>query len=242
MGLAETTIFYLLVGAGVATAVFLSSRGGAFRAVTAVVFWPLYLPVLLTPRAGEEPPPAENARPERDELSTAIEQVESELDSAFSSLDGWAEGVLAREAERIRELRTLWIAQAHRIREMDRLLAAQTESTSVASEQEPAATRSPCDPNDRRLQSEQARRANLNRLRQVRQQAHGDLLGTLAWVRELVSMIHLAKFTGAPASRAEELVAQIAATVEGVSAVTWQETFPPDSQGAQRVNPAVAAH
>jgi hypothetical protein len=48
-------------------------------------------------------------------------------------------------------------------------------------------------------------------------------MGTLAWVRELVSMIHLAKFTGAPASRAEELVAQIAAAVEGLSEVTWQE-------------------
>ena len=48
-------------------------------------------------------------------------------------------------------------------------------------------------------------------------------MGSLAWVRELVSMIHLAKFTGAPASRAEELVAQIAAAVEGLSALTWQE-------------------
>jgi hypothetical protein len=47
-----------------------------------------------------------------------------------------------------------------------------------------------------------------------------ELMGTLAWVRELVTMIHLAKFTGAPASRAEELVAQIAATVEGLSEVT----------------------
>ncbi len=51
-------------------------------------------------------------------------------------------------------------------------------------------------------------------------------MGTLAWVRELVSMVHLAKFTGAPASRAEELVAQIAAAIEGISAVTWQERGP----------------
>jgi hypothetical protein len=51
-------------------------------------------------------------------------------------------------------------------------------------------------------------------------------MGTLAWVRELVSMIHLAKFTGAPAARAEELVAQIAAAVEGISAVTWQDPRP----------------
>ncbi len=50
------------------------------------------------------------------------------------------------------------------------------------------------------------------------------LMATSAWIRELVSMIHLAKFTGAPASRAEELVAQIAAAVEGVSAIAWQET------------------
>ena len=57
-----------------------------------------------------------------------------------------------------------------------------------------------------------------------------DLLGTLAWVRELVSMIHLAKFTGAPASRAEELVAQIAAAVEGLSALTWQEETAPRPQ------------
>ncbi len=55
-------------------------------------------------------------------------------------------------------------------------------------------------------------------------------MGTLAWVRELVSMIHLAKFTGAPASRAEELVAQIAAAIEGISAVTWQDAGP-DSAG-----------
>ena len=74
--------------------------------------------------------------------------------------------------------------------------------------------------------SEETRRANLARLREVRNQAFLDLMGTLAWVRELVSMIHLAKFTGAPASRAEELVAQIAAAIEGISAVTWQERGP----------------
>ena len=56
-------------------------------------------------------------------------------------------------------------------------------------------------------------------------------MGTLAWVRELVSMIHLAKFTGAPASRAEELVAQIAAAIEGISAVTWQEREPESNAG-----------
>ena len=47
-----------------------------------------------------------------------------------------------------------------------------------------------------------------------------DLLATLAWVRELVTMIHLAKFSGSPASRAEELVSQIATAVEGLREVS----------------------
>jgi hypothetical protein len=73
------------------------------------------------------------------------------------------------------------------------------------------------------LSSQQVIRQNRERLRQVRARALQDLLETLAWVRELVSMIHLAKFTGAPAARAEELVAQIAAAVEGLSDLTWQQ-------------------
>jgi hypothetical protein len=52
-------------------------------------------------------------------------------------------------------------------------------------------------------------------------------------VRELVSMIHLAKFTGAPASRAEELVAQIAAAVEGLADVTWREEGAVSAQGSR---------
>ena len=58
MGFAETMIFYHLIGAGVATAVFLSDSGRSrwsrrFRVATAVIFWPLYLPILLSqPRVG----------------------------------------------------------------------------------------------------------------------------------------------------------------------------------------------
>jgi hypothetical protein len=76
---------------------------------------------------------------------------------------------------------------------------------------------------ERLRHSQHARQQNLERLRQVRNRAYEDLMGTLAWVRELVSMIHLAKFTGAPASRAEELVAQIAASVEGLTELSWQD-------------------
>ena len=53
MSFAATMIFYHLIGLGVATAVFLSdSRQGrllpVFRLATAVVFWPLYVPIVLS--------------------------------------------------------------------------------------------------------------------------------------------------------------------------------------------------
>jgi hypothetical protein len=182
-----------------------------------------------------------------DDMSSAISQVDAELEAALNSLDGWAEDVLAREKDRIRELRAAWIAQADRIREMDHLLAvlaptlapaptltllAQGEtrvgvgvSARIAEEPEPLMKRSSQDSpaKNRLVQSQEACQHNTNRLRLVRQRAYDDLMGSLAWVRELVSMIHLAKFTGAPASRAEELVAQIAAAVEGLADVTWRE-------------------
>jgi hypothetical protein len=61
-------------------------------------------------------------------------------------------------------------------------------------------------------------------LRELRDQLHRDLMNTLAWVRELATRIHLARYTGAPASRAEELVMQIATSVEGLSEVAgWRE-------------------
>ncbi|HEV3116645.1 MAG TPA: hypothetical protein VGY58_06305, partial [Gemmataceae bacterium] len=149
-------------------------------------------------------------------------QVDAELEAALNSLDGWAEDVLAREKNRIHELRTAWTAQSERIREMDRLLASPEYREALP--RGPAAGIAVSHAAAERLErSQQVRRQNIERLRKVRQRAYEDLMGTLAWVRELVSMIHLAKFTGAPASRAEELVAQIAAAVEGLSELTWQD-------------------
>ncbi len=147
-------------------------------------------------------------------MAAGIAQVDGELHAALGSLGGWAEGVLAREKDRLSELRSAWTAQAERIREMDRLLSLPEYTARLS-----------CDGVNQRLQEcEQTRQRHLDRIHRLRERAYDDLMGTLAWVRELVSMIHLAKFTGAPASRAEELVAQIAAAVEGLSeVVTWEE-------------------
>jgi hypothetical protein len=228
MGFAETIMFYLLIGVGVAAAVYLSDARQSrlsplFRVVTALLFWPLYLPILLAePRPGQSHQIAASPT-DADDMTQAIARVEAELEMALASLDGWVEDVLARETDRLGELSTAWRAQAVRIREMDRLLA-----RAEPADHEPIPTIAGRETSDRCRQSEQTRRANIARLRQVRDRAYQDLMSNLAWVRELVSMIHLAKFTGAPASKAEELVAQIAAAIEGISAVTWQDA-PPDS-------------
>jgi hypothetical protein len=232
MGLSPTFLIYLLIGSGVAVAVYLSDRARTplarcFSVVTAVPFWPLYVPILLAqPSQAVAPSIASPAQAPHDEMAAAISQVDAELEGALGSLDGWAEDVLAREKGRIHELRRAWTAQSERIREMDRLLALpESGEMSTNGKAEVAVLASPLSSvtNDRVRRSQQVRRQNIDRLRQVRQRAYEDLMGTLAWVRELVSMIHLAKFTGAPASRAEELVAQIAAAVEGLSELTWQD-------------------
>lgn len=221
MLLLETAIFYMLLGLVVAVAYYLR-RGATVELMAVPLFWPFYLPLLLAASEGcgealsGKPLGASEAAGERDALATAIAQVEGELDAALEGLDGWAGDVLSCEARRLVELRSAWRLQAERIRQLDRLLA------------EPAAQEDPlaaavADVGKAR-HSEEVRRENIRQLAALRKQLHGDLIGTLAWVRELVTMIHLAKFSGAPAARAEELVAQIAAAVQGLSEVSaWRE-------------------
>jgi hypothetical protein len=218
----QTLLLYLVAGLGVAGAVYISPLGSQplerlLLVSMALLFWPIFLPLLLSGKHKPSEMPSPTGCVTKDELASAITQVDAELEAALGSLDGWAEDVLAREKGRIQELRHAWTAQADRIREMDRLLALPENV------EEHQTIDQGMNGSDRLRQSQEARRQNITRLRKVRQQAHDDLLGTLAWVRELVSMIHLAKFTGEPAARAEELVGQIAATVEGLSAVTWRE-------------------
>ena len=232
MGFTETLIFYLLIGLGVSAAVWLASSkplsfGSLFPLFSAVLFWPLYVPILLSSHGADGDLQSEKPddRPQ-DAIALSIAQAESELDAALASLNGWAGEAFSRQHGRIAELKVAWTAQALRIRDLDRLLdASHTEFCNLPAEVQ------------RVRDSEQARQHNLEQLREIRRQAHDDLTATLAWVRELVTMIHLAKFTGAPASRAEELVAQIAASVEGLSEVTsWRDREPPSSPALTVLN------
>ena len=202
-------VFYLTLGTAVALGEYAQGRGAtalrrAGRAGAALWFWPLFLPFLLAPREPGLPAPEAGTH---DDLTRAVAQVEREIASALQCLRGWADEVLVRERPRLAELRAVWHEQAHHIRAMEHWLA--------QAEPGAATDAGPADP--QRHRSEAARADNLRRMRELHQRARGELFGTLAWVRELLSMIHLARFSGAPASRAAELVAQIAAAVDALA-------------------------
>src|SRR5207253_1039445 len=117
--LTSSLVLYLLLGVGVAAAVYLSAPSNRWlSALVAVPFWPMYVPILLASRGTL----AQRALQQPDDMLNAIAQVDAELEAALASLDGWAEDVLAREKDRIHELRVAWSTQAERIREMDYLL------------------------------------------------------------------------------------------------------------------------
>lgn len=218
MNLPITAIFYGLVGAGVAVALCLSDSTGPrherwFRVLTAFLFWPLYLPLLLRPTSLSLPTTQPSAEPS-DELAVQIAQVESELGLALQSLNTGTDAPLKPEHDVIGQLQSAWRMQAERIRELDRLLAqpAFMEPIPAGSETERAA------------QSEQSRQQNLALLRAIRHQMHQNLLGTLAGVRELVTRIHLAKYTGSPTT--SELIAQFTAAISRLSEVSEVSALP----------------
>ena len=162
-------------------------------------------------------------------MSQFINQVERELDRAMQSLHGWAEDLFSSEQPRILELKYTLRSQADCIRELNELLTTnsqgdasisfQDSETPTGSDMFETTNIQELDPQQHRWASpEKTRLENIDQLRQVRDQLDEDLMTTLAWVRELVTMIHLAKYTGAPASRAAEILRQIAAATEGLSA------------------------
>lgn len=242
MSFTVSIAFYLVIGVAVAVAHTLGERSSWFGALAAWLFWPLYLPLILSrPAVPGSPPASSAAAPPDDELTIAIEQVERELDAALAGLDGWAEHVLVQKAERLRELRGALAAQVSRIRDMEALLA--REASAIQDDPVPAFGPHAAG-NDRWQKSRLARQENMARIERLCRQAHADLLATLAWIRELVSMIHLARFTGAPAARAEELVAQIAVAVEGISSLNepLHEPFNEPSLVSEALDDSLSPH
>lgn len=217
MSLGPTFVMYFLVGLAVAVAIYVveTNRRSVerfFLVTTAILFWPIYLPMLLAPKKPRQP--TDTTVP-RDELTEAIGQVQCELQGALRSLNGQAEAV-AEEIRLLPGLQECWIKQSERIREMDRLLAQPDFAPGTSAISDPIT--------DERLKKAlNLRKQNVERLRQLRKQTREDLLARLAWVRELISMIHLAKFSGAPATRIQELPRQVAKASDRIADITLKE-------------------
>ena len=102
MSFSTSLTFYLVFGACVAAAIYLragerADRERGFRNASAFCFWPLYMPLLLErPSRPKTNRPLTSSAPVPDSLAQAIQQVESELDAALGSLDGWAEEAARR--------------------------------------------------------------------------------------------------------------------------------------------------
>jgi hypothetical protein len=235
--LGSTVVIYLLIGIGVGVAVYLSdlARSPAqrgFQTAAGLVFWPLFLPLLLQRVQARSAAPVDGP-PWADELAKSIAQVESELNEALRSLHGWADEALHGHAGRLQALGRHWQAQAARIREMDRLLALPEYTVpNDAIQAERPAVRDGAATLDGLGCWADAMCQIVERLRQVRQGAHEELMDSLARVRQVAAMLHLARFTGAPPARAAELLADIEAAVErSQTATVPDETIPAAANG-----------
>ena len=157
MGFAATMIFYHVIGLGVATAVYLlDSRQGllsVFRLATAVVFWPLYLPIVLTGARQEPRPELAPSEHDGDAMSRAISQVQDELEDGTCESRRLGRARSAHEAGRFRELGAA--CAPHRPTEFAKWTVCLAERNRRTTSRCPI---SPGGASDRYLQSEQTRR------------------------------------------------------------------------------------
>jgi len=215
MDIFVTAIFYVVMGIVVAVAVLIATDRVAaserwFFAITALLYWPLYLPLLLSKRGqvlmSEK---STSVAKTDDEMTRLIEQVEAEVRAAMQSVVVDASIEHQTPEADISRLSRAWRTQAGRIRELDELLNRPDFKVPLLSAAERHA-------DERVAHCEAVRQENLNQLREVRQHLYQDLTTSLAWVRELVTMLQLARFTGAPAERVDELIDQIESAADGV--------------------------
>lgn len=128
MGITETSIIYTIIGAVVASAMWLAGpaehvmfRGARF--VLHTIFWPFFAPLLLG-RSLEASPAATSQGPTRRHgEDPRVHQAEQRLLQALASLDGVAEDLLGSQMDRVRDLTGSLAAMAGRMSEMDELLA-----------------------------------------------------------------------------------------------------------------------
>lgn len=220
MGVIETALFYLLIGAAVGSALLLrETRSPLFARVAiaalGVLCWPFFAALLLA-RAH----PAETAGPRGSALELRISQAERVLEQALERLDLATSELVAREVERVRHLVDPLRAMAHRLAEMDALLAA-PEFDREQAERRFAALESNARGDDPRLETLRARLRNIDRLEKMRAHTEAALDRALLELEELGAQVRLLKFAGRTDEEVLERLRAIAAGIEGLAEELW---------------------
>lgn len=182
MNFLETLVIYLIIGAGVGSALALRDRKRAPLWLTlGVLFWPIFLPLLFSPHREEVPP----FRTELDALRGEVARIEplpGELAALPAVLD--ASGRLREETD-----------------ELSRLLREQEEALRTDA---PALDRS-----ERTREVLEARRADVERLRAARDGQEERALRLTAQIREAITKAHLARIGGAAPEELRKLMSQM---------------------------------
>jgi hypothetical protein len=213
MGLWETAFVYLLIGlvVGAAFAVFaadLSVADRLIRSAAAVLFWPLFAPIVLARSA--EPP----AKAATGTVETRVRASAEQLLASLARVDGIAEGVLAPELARIRGLAGSLASMERRVRDMDALLATVEFNPHLAREAGASLRSRGVNPEDPRVRSIEARLRNIDRLRAMRDRTADDLERIVLKLEEMSSQMELLKFAGRCDAEAVRVIKDIADSVQ----------------------------
>ena len=165
MNMEGTLLLYVLIGLAVGVTLSVRDpRRAVFWLTLGVLFWPLFLPLLLSPRKAAPKPPRKDIDALRDEIA----RLDPPIPELAAAVDA---------ADRIRE----------GMDELTRLLEIQQAALAA---DEPALSRS-----DRTREVLEARKADLARLRAVRDEQEERHLRVTAQVREAITKAHLARFS-----------------------------------------------
>src|SRR5258708_38272004 len=107
MGIGETIIIYLIVGVGISIALVLragnrSQSARAYLATVGFIFWPIFLPTLIAAKRETLIESPREISEDSNVFLTRISKIEDQLSALLINKDGWAERVLANEADKIR--------------------------------------------------------------------------------------------------------------------------------------------
>jgi hypothetical protein len=213
MGIRETSLIYLLVGAVIGAALVLRSEDTspprrALLGAAGWVFWPFFAPLLL----GSKRIPAA-----RGAFDARIRGAESQLVAALSRIRGVAEDVVAPEVARVHGLAGSMTAMEQRVREMDALLATSEFDGRAAAAALTQLEGRGLDRDDPRLESVRSRLRNIDRLRQMRNRTGDDLERIVLELEEMSSQLRLLEFAGRSDAEVVQAIKEIADSVQEVT-------------------------